>query len=286
MGDQLQAVFTSGGKTIARARAAPPPIGGPITVNGELISAVAIRAETQHHNAPKGKPAVAWTKAARALAIRTLLLQEARRRGMDAEPVQVGPGRFETDEQALIAQLLDAATDFALPTEADARAQWARDPSRFRSPPLWEVSHILCACDPRDNAGRAKALARATTLTQLALDSPRNFSDLARRESDCGSRANGGVLGQLGPGDSVPEFEAALLGMREADITSEPVLSRHGYHVIRLDAVAEGRALPFEAVRRSILDALEKKAWSQAAADLVNRLIASAEISGVTMQPN
>ena len=37
----------------------------------------AIAAEAQNHEAPKGKPGLAWRKAARALVIRELLLQEA-----------------------------------------------------------------------------------------------------------------------------------------------------------------------------------------------------------------
>lgn len=35
-------------------------------------------------------------------------------------------------------------------SDAAVLAEWSRDPSRFRTPPLWEVSHILIACNPRD----------------------------------------------------------------------------------------------------------------------------------------
>lgn len=286
MGQDARAVFSSGGKTIAGGRSAPSPIGGSVTVNGKMISAAAIRAETQHHSAPKGKPAMAWTKAARALVIRTLLLQEADRRGLIADPAELEPGRFETDEEALIRQVLEDAADYAPPTEAAVCAEWERDPSRFRSPPLWEVSHILCACDPREDKARHKAMARARMLAERVHKAPRSFADIARRESDCGSSANGGALGQVGPGDSVPEFEAALRDLGDGDITSEPVLTRYGYHIIRMDARARGKALPFNAVRQSVRDALEKAAWSRAADDVVAQLVTSAQISGVTMQPD
>ena len=71
-----------------------------LVVNGEVVPHAAVAAEVQNHDAPKGKPGNAWRKAANAVAVRTLLLQEARRRGLSAEPAEVGPGRFETEEEA------------------------------------------------------------------------------------------------------------------------------------------------------------------------------------------
>ena len=251
-----------------------------LVVNGEVIPQAKLDAETQNHVAPKGKPLVARQKAANALAVRALLLQEARRRGLRGEPREVAPGRFETQEEALIRGLLDRVIPAKAATPAQVRREWARDPSRFRSPPLWEVSHILCACDPRDDAKRALAHARAVALTAEALADPRGFAALAGRASDCGSKAKGGALGQLGPGDSVPEFEAALNQLSEGEITPSPVLSRHGWHIVRMDAKAPGRTLPFEAVKDRVAAALERAAWDRAARAFVAKLVDSAEISG------
>jgi peptidyl-prolyl cis-trans isomerase C len=256
-----------------------------LVVNGETVPHTAIAAETQNQEAPAGKPGVAWRKAANAVAVRTLLLQEARARGLDPAPAEIGPGRHETEEEALIRGLLDLAVTVAPPTEAEIRAEWARDPQRFRAPPLWEVSHILVACDPRDAAAMATAEARAADLARRALEMPRGFAKLAEAQSDCGSKAAGGALGQIGPGDTVPEFEAALRPLAEGEITAVPVPTRHGWHVIRMDAVAEGAVLPFDAVRARIAAAMEKAAWARAARDYVTRLVAAAEISGADLRP-
>ncbi|MEN8739130.1 MAG: peptidylprolyl isomerase [Phaeobacter gallaeciensis] len=256
-----------------------------LIVNGETVPHALVAAEAQNHSAPKGKPGIAWRKAANAVAIRTLLLQEARRRDLSADPAEVGPGRFETEEEALIRGLLETAVETVRPTVEDIRAEWARDPSRFRAPPLWEVSHILCACDPRDEKARTAAQARALDLSKRALGNPRSFARLASDHSDCGSKANGGALGQLGPGDTVPEFEAALRRMAEGEISAEPLLTRHGYHVIRMDAVAQGAVLPFEAVRQKVSDAMEKAAWARAARAFVDRLAADADITGADLRP-
>jgi peptidyl-prolyl cis-trans isomerase C len=256
-----------------------------LVVNGETVPHTVVAAETQNHDAPSGKPGIAWRKAANAVALRTLLLQEARRRALTTEPTEVGPGRFETDEEALIRGLLEASVEAETPTDDEVKAEWLRDPARFRSPPLWEVSHILCACDPRNREAREKALRKANALSARLQQKPRDFIALAKSDSDCGSKSAGGALGQLGPGDTVPEFEKFLHHLAEGEISPVPVLSRHGYHIIRMDAVAKGKELPFEAARRAITLAMEKAAWARAAQRFVQDLAASAEISGADLKP-
>ena len=255
-----------------------------LVVNGEQIPHTLVAAETQNHEAPSGKPGIAWRKAANAVAIRTLLLQEAVARGMVTERDEVGPGRFETEEEALIRGLLEAEVDVSAPDSDAIHAEWERDPSRFRAPPLWEVSHILFACDPRNTDLKNKTKARAVAATKMAQDDPKNFPALAARESECGSKSSGGALGQLGPGDTVPEFEAMLRHLKAGQITPEPVLTRHGWHIIRMDAVALGAVLPFEAVREKIAEAMEKAAWANEARLFVDKLVANAEITGADLQ--
>lgn len=251
-----------------------------LIVNGELVPHALIAAETQNQEAPAGKPGIAWRKAANAVAIRTLLLQEARSRQIKAESQEVGPGRFETEEEAQIRGLLEQAIDVVRPGADEVQAEWEKDPARFRTPPLWEVSHILCACDPRDSAAREKALARAKAILALAVGDPKGFAALAARESDCGSKGSGGALGQLGPNDTVPEFEAALRQLGEGDISAEPLLTRHGYHIIRMDAVAIGQVLPFDAVRDRIAQAMEKAEWARQSRFFVNQLVEKSDIEG------
>ncbi|MCC0064958.1 MAG: peptidylprolyl isomerase [Defluviimonas sp.] len=255
-----------------------------VVVNGETIPSAAIAAEAQNHTAPKDKPGIAWRKAAQALAIRTLLLQEARARGLTPEPLELAPGRFETEDEALIRALLDEALAIAPVTEDAVRAEWARDPGRFRSAPLWDVSHILCACDPRDDEERASAEARAVALLARLDGDARGFA-AAARESDCGSKTSGGHLGQLGPGDTVPEFEAALRTLPEEGMTPAPVLSRHGWHIIRLNATAPGQVLPYETARDKIAQALEKAAWAEASRAFVESLASRSSIAGASLEP-
>ena len=95
------------------------------------------------------------------------------------------------------------------------------------------------------------------------------------------SRANGGRLGQIAAGDTVPEFEAALAILPVGGVTLEPVATRFGLHVIRLDARAEGALLPFEAVHPRIRDMLERATWARESRALVARLLTESRVSGV-----
>ena len=256
------------------------PMFPELKVNGVAIPSTVISAEAQNHHAPKGKPGLAWRKAARALTVRQLLLEEAQRRGIAAESEEVGPARRETEEEALIRALLEDAIDVRKPSEEAVHATWAKAPERYRAPPLWEVSHILCACDPGDNEGATIARARADVLLEALHKGARRFSDLAASDSDCGSKANGGALGQLGPGDTVPEFEAILRQLAEGEMSPEPVRTRFGWHIVRMDALAEGQVLPFDVVRPKLAEAMEKEAWTKAAQIFTDGLVANADISG------
>lgn len=256
-----------------------------VVVNGELVPRSVIAQEAQNHQVPAERFGIAWRSAANAVAMRTLLLQEARKRDLRPLPLEISPGRYETDEEALIRDLLENEIAVETPSNEEVRAEWERDPSRFRSPPLWEVSHILVACDPEDTVGKEAARIRATNLSQQARVTPKDFPKLANVHSDCGSKASNGALGQLGPGDTLPEFEAALRSLGEGEITTTPILTRHGWHIIRLDAVAEGQVLPFNAVKQKISDALEKAAWATVARKFISDLVATSTVVGADFRP-
>ena len=65
------------------------------------------------------------------------------------------------------------------------------------------------------------------------LDNGVKFEEMARQYSEDGSANNGGDLGWVNPGDTVPQFEKAMneLGINEI---SEPVRSPFGWHIIQV----------------------------------------------------
>ncbi len=65
------------------------------------------------------------------------------------------------------------------------------------------------------------------------LDNGENFEVLARQFSEDGTASNGGDLGWVNPGDTVPQFEKAMNSLKQDEI-SEPVLSPFGWHIIQV----------------------------------------------------
>lgn len=65
------------------------------------------------------------------------------------------------------------------------------------------------------------------------LDNGEKFEVLARQYSEDGTASNGGDLGWVNPGDTVPQFEQAMNALKDNQI-SEPVRSPFGWHVIQV----------------------------------------------------
>ena len=243
-----------------------------VSVNGVTIPSADIARETQHHQA--SDPDVAWDLAARALALRELLGQEADRLGIEAEPIEDGEGRRETPQEARLRALVDREVVVPRADEATCRRYYEANRSRFRSPTLFEATHILL---PKDEGARERAMAIVAELQAH----PERFAALAEAHSACPSSKQGGNLGQLGPGQTVPEFEAALARLPVGTVAAQPVESRYGLHVVRVDRRIEGRELPFDLVRERIADYLEEAVQRRALQQYVAILAGRANLTGV-----
>jgi peptidyl-prolyl cis-trans isomerase C len=265
----------------ATAPSSEPVAMPPVTVNSVTISRKAIAAEVQ--NFPARNPGEGWRAATRALVIRELLLQEARRLDVTAEQTADADGRIETIEDALVRALLERELQLPQADEAVLRRFYETNRSRFSTPALYEADHILIAAQCDDITGFAAARDKATALGAMLATHPERFEELARDCSECPSATLGGNLGQIGPGDTTPEFEAALVALSPGEI-STPVETRYGIHLIRLRRKVEGRPLPFEAVCTRIETYLHERVRRQATAQYIALLIGRADIKGIALE--
>ncbi|MCB1489101.1 MAG: peptidylprolyl isomerase [Bauldia sp.] len=252
-----------------------------VSVNGTVIPNSTIVREIQHH--PAANPTESWQSAARALVVRALLLDEAGREGIVATPLVDGRGRRETEDEALIRVLLEKAVHIPSPTEAELRRYYDANPARFRAVELVEARHILIAARADDAAAYAAARQSAGALAAVLAAGPERFEELAREHSDCASAGKGGFLGQMAPGEATPEFAAAVAAMQDGEVTRQPVETRYGFHLIRLERRIPARILPFETVAARIAEYLTERSRRTATAQYMARLVESAEITGVAM---
>jgi peptidyl-prolyl cis-trans isomerase C len=259
------------------------PAGKPVavSVNGVSIARDAIVREMQHHAAPK--PIAAWQQAARALVIRELLLQRARMLDLKPEPISDEAGRRETDEEAMMRGVVDREVTVPEPDDETCRRYYDRNRARFRSPDIFEASHILFAAAASDRAAHAKAREDAAAVLAELRATPERFAELAQAHSRCPSAAQGGNLGQITAGQTTPEFEQALVALEPGQLCEAPVATRYGFHVIRLDRKHAGRTLPYEVVAGRIADYLRESVRRRADAQYVARLVSAARIEGIEL---
>lgn len=106
---------------------------------------------------------------------------------------------------------------------ADAKAAVAVQQTHAR--------HILIKVTPTMSAYDAKR--KLGELKERLDNKAAKFEELARLFSNDGSAAKGGDLGWLYPGDTVPEFEAAMNALKPGEV-SAPIESSFGFHLIEV----------------------------------------------------
>ena len=92
------------------------------------------------------------------------------------------------------------------------------------------VRHILVRTSETvsQDEARRKLLALRERITNGS-----NFGELARLNSDDVSATRGGDLGWVYPGDTVPDFERAVKGLKPMEV-SQPVKTQFGWHLIQV----------------------------------------------------
>jgi PPIC-type PPIASE domain/SurA N-terminal domain len=125
-------------------------------------------------------------------------------------------------------------------TDAEAKTFYDANLAQFKTPESVAASHILVATE-----AKAKELrAQATTA---------NFAELAKKNStDKGSAVQGGSLGDVPRGQTVPEFEKVTFATAPGEI-SQPVKTQFGWHIIYVTAKNAAKQTPFAAAKAGII---------------------------------
>ncbi|HWB49871.1 MAG TPA: peptidylprolyl isomerase [Stellaceae bacterium] len=193
-------------------------------------------------------------------------------------------GEAPTDEAAVeqaIEELLAREVVTPSPTDAECRRYYDAHPREFESGDLVHARHILFQVTPAVRIPEIRARAEQT-LNQL-LREPERFAAVAAELSNCPSGQHGGNLGQIGRGDTVPEFEAALFRLGSTGLLRELVKTRYGFHIVAVDQRLPGTRLPFDVVRDDIAERLRVMVEEKALRQYISVLAGKADIQGVDL---
>ena len=132
-----------------------------------------------------------------------------------------------------------------------------------------DAAHILIS---NKELSDAEALEKAKTIRQQLMQGA-NFSELAVKESDDKSVENNqGEMGVFVHRKMVKPFSDAAFSMQAGEI-SEPVKTRYGYHIIKLNKKFPAGVKPFDQVEAEIIANLKAKDWEIARAEFFEKVI-------------
>jgi peptidyl-prolyl cis-trans isomerase C len=209
-------------------------------------------------------------------AVRELLRQRAVALGF------LAPEVIDDDEiGAAIERLLSEEVVVPSPTEAECQRYYDTHLKEFWSGDLVHARHILFQVTPSTSVPEIRG--RAERALSELLAEPDKFAAVARELSNCPSGQQGGNLGQIARGDTVPEFEQAIFRLGANGILRQLVKTRHGFHIVAVDRSIPGERLSFEAVRERISERLKAGVEERALRQYVSILAGQAEIVGVEL---
>ena len=164
-------------------------------------------------------------------------------------------------------------------TPAEIQQYYEQNQQQYKVDAQVKVRHILISVDP--NAGPdadAKAKAKAQDiLDQIRKDNGKNFAELAKKYSDDpGSKDQGGELGWLKRGATVPQFDAVAFGQKPGEI-SGLVRTQFGYHIIQTEEKQDAHIKSLDEVKSSIVDVLTKQKDAQVEQAFAQQLAGDAQ---------
>ena len=234
-------------KTAAKPAAKPAATGPVATVNGTAIPRARM-AYLMREQAQRGAPDNERTRAAvrEELINRELVAQEAARSGTAKKgdvPVQLEMRR----QDVLVDAYLNAYLRTHPVTDAEIQKEYDRAKSQTGATE-YRARHILV--ESEEEAKRLIA----------ELKKGGKFEELARKSSkDEGTRERGGDLDWNVPAAFDKAFADAMVKLQKGQITTEPVQSRFGFHVIQLEDQRAVNFPPLEQVKPQVKQRLTQQ---------------------------
>lgn len=171
-------------------------------------------------------------------------------------------------------------------TQADLQSYYRDHIDEYRVPEQVDVRHILIKTPPPgpdgkvDPAAVKAAEAKAEDILKQ-LKAGANFAELAKKYSqDTASAQQGGDLGWINRGQTVPEFEKAAFALKKGEI-SGIVQSSYGFHIIQLLDKHEAHLKSLDEVKSEIEPIVQQRKAQALADNLATKVAAQAKTQGL-----
>ncbi|BBE73829.1 peptidylprolyl isomerase [Oharaeibacter diazotrophicus] len=142
-------------------------------------------------------------------------------------------------------------------TDADLKARYEKDLANYTPPEEVHARHILVKTEEEANQ----------VIKDIA--GGKDFAAVAKEKSeDPGSKENGGDLGFFTKGQMVPDFETAAFGLKPGEMTTKPVKTDFGWHVIKVEERRSQPVPTFEDVKAQVTEVVQREKFQAALTEL------------------
>ncbi|HET8638304.1 MAG TPA: peptidyl-prolyl cis-trans isomerase [Acidobacteriaceae bacterium] len=158
-------------------------------------------------------------------------------------------------------------------TDAEVQQYYQQHLANYQVEAQVKVRHILIAVNAKEPDAAAKAKAQSI-LDKLHHGG--DFAKLAKENSDDpGSKSQGGELGWIKHGVTVPEFDKAAFALQPGQI-SGLVRTKFGYHIIQAEEKQPAHTRPLDEVKADITASLTRQHEQQQEQNFAKQLAAEA----------
>jgi peptidyl-prolyl cis-trans isomerase C len=181
--------------------------------------------------------------------------QEAYEQALKQNNITEDQLREDIRENLPVQEVQERVAGEAEPSDEEIQNYYEKNKeAQFTTPEQRCVRHILFNKDQKEKAEDVKQ----------QLENGGDFAKLAKENSqDPGSAAQGGDLGCLGKGETVPEFEQAAFGAERGEIVG-PVQTEFGYHILQVTDVKSEQTRSLQEVESQIRAQLASEKQSEA----------------------
>ncbi|MGA7143142.1 MAG: SurA N-terminal domain-containing protein [Desulfobacterales bacterium] len=136
-------------------------------------------------------------------------------------------------------------------TDSEVREYYDENLESFKIPKKVVARHILIKVSPdADPETVKKTKEKALKILKLAREG-KDFAGLAKKYSEGPSRNNGGYLGEFTKESMIKPFADKAFSMKAGEI-SDPVRTRFGWHIIKVEKVIDAHTTPFKDAEKDI----------------------------------
>lgn len=202
---------------------------------------------------------------------KVLFAELAAKEGIDKKP-EFTRNLEKIKSELLVNMWMKTQMDNTVVSDSEAKTFYDKNADKFMQKPFAHARHILVKTEKE----ATDIIVEMKGLEGEALEN--KFITLAKEKSTGPSGPDGGDLGKFAKGQMVPEFSKAVWSMDVNTITTTPVKTQFGFHVIFLKEREKAKAVSYEEVKEKIIASLKQQQFTTKIMEVSKELKSKAKI--------